>query len=294
MVATSKMTNAWIFLNEDEPSGTNYNSPNSCYQTLIQNDVYKSLDMLFICFATTVQVGAQTVPSSSTAPAGSWTLEIGSASHPDSLTNQNYMDYVIRDARKNNPDIKIGITLNWGDENTLSQIFGDGSTPAKECAQQFAANLLAYLDHYKLDGFDIDWESPLCFGTSIAQLSMLLNAIGEAFRAREDKKFYLTLSPAEPTNLETDAINANVDFINLQLYSGFTFPQEFSSIGINPNLFAYGCKFESNHQTAEQAFQDNAQHYHYNIFTNWRLNSDNYEFEQAQQLALHKLVFGQG
>lgn len=26
-----KLVNAWIFLNEDEPDGTNYNSPDSCY-----------------------------------------------------------------------------------------------------------------------------------------------------------------------------------------------------------------------------------------------------------------------
>jgi hypothetical protein len=35
--------NAWIFLNEDEPPGTNYNNSNSCYQSLIKYKVYNSV-----------------------------------------------------------------------------------------------------------------------------------------------------------------------------------------------------------------------------------------------------------
>jgi hypothetical protein len=90
----------------------------------------------------------------------------------------------------------------------------------------------------------------------------------------------------------------NVDFLNLQLYSGFTSPSDFR--GINKQLFAYGAKFEAMKsvtnpaarglQTAQEAYRDNSANYHYRIFTNWRLNSGNFEFEQDQQKALHKLV----
>jgi len=36
---------------------------------------------------------------------------------------------------------------------------------------------------------------------------------------------------------------------------------------------------------------DNTRNYGYAIYTNWRLNSSNYIFEQDQQVALHQLVF---
>ena len=42
--------NAWIFLNEDEPPGTNYNSSNSCFQSLINYKVYNSVTFLGIAF----------------------------------------------------------------------------------------------------------------------------------------------------------------------------------------------------------------------------------------------------
>jgi hypothetical protein len=59
---TTKMVNAWIFLNEDDPDGTTYNSPTSCYQTLIKNNVYRSVDLLYLCFATTIPTSAKSIP----------------------------------------------------------------------------------------------------------------------------------------------------------------------------------------------------------------------------------------
>src|SRR6202035_3755586 len=106
-----------------------------------------------------------------------------------------------------------------------------------------------------------------------------------------NKHYYLTLSPAVATHLDATAVNNNMDFLNLQLYSGFTSPSDFVNAGINAKLFAYGAKFESNFQTASEAFQDNQKNYHYNIFTCWRLNSNNYVFEQQQQQSLYQLVF---
>jgi hypothetical protein len=40
------MCNAWIFLNDDYPEGTNYNSPNSMYQDLISKKVYEAMDII--------------------------------------------------------------------------------------------------------------------------------------------------------------------------------------------------------------------------------------------------------
>jgi GH18 family chitinase len=148
---------------------------------------------------------------------------------------------------------------------------------------------MAYLKKYDLDGFDIDWEHPISLTTTKEQFTLLINAIGAEFKRQTNKYYYLTFSPAETGNLDANAVNNHIDFVNLQLYSTFTYPHGFESVGINPNLFAYGAKFESEYQTAIKAYQDNKNNYHYYIFTCWRLNSDNYIFEQAQQQQLYKL-----
>jgi hypothetical protein len=290
MNAQTPMVNAWIFMNEDEPHGTNYNSPNSCYQALIQNNVYQSVDIVYLCFVSTTPTGPNTIPSGD---GSSYTITTGSVSHPGGLTNQDYMEYILRDARANNPNSKVAVTLVYGDGNVLANIFPNPAQPDQQSADNFAANLLAYLRYYGLDGFDIDWESPLSDQTTVDQFRLLINAIGAQFKQQTDKHFYLTLSPAAVGNLDAGAVNANMDFINLQLYSGFTFPGDFTQAGVNASLFAYGAKFESGFQTAQAAYDDNQANYQYSIFTNWRLNSDNYQFEQTQQQQLYQLVFPQ-
>lgn len=285
---SSKLVNAWIYLNEDEPSNTNYNSPDSAYQRLLQNNVYNAVDILCLCFATTVTTSSSTIP---TGTGNEWTLQMGQANHSGGLTNQDYMNNIIRDARAQNPSIKICMTLVWGNADTLSQIFSNGNYSATQNATFFANNLVSYLQHYDLDGFDIDWESPISSSTSKQQFITLFNAIGTAFR-NAPKKYYLTLSPANVGNLDAATVNDNFDFVNLQLYSGFTTPTSFQQAGINPALFAYGAKFESNYQTAQEAVDDNNNHYQYPVMINWRLNSGNFVFEQDQQVSLYQLFKG--
>lgn len=283
MNANTQLVNAWIFLNEDEPAGTNYDSPDSCYQTLIQNNVYQSVDILYLCFVTTLPTSADTIPAGD---GSSYTIEMGASSH-----NQPYMNNILRDAPLNNPNIKIAVTLEYGDGSVLSNIFSNPNFSDQQNADNFASNLMVYLQSFDLDGLDLDWESPISDTTTQNQFALLINAIGAQFQQQTEKHYYLTLSPAEVGNLDPTAVNNNVDFLNLQLYSGFTSPGEFDSAGVNADKFAYGAKFESGFQTAEEAYQDNETNFQFPIFTNWRLNSDNFEFEQTQQQELYQLVF---
>lgn len=278
--------NAWIFLNEDEPLNTNYKSPDSCYQRLIQNNVYQSVNILYICFVSTTNTTSDTIPAGD---GTTYTLQMSRVLHPSGLTNQDYMNYTISDARKNNPNIKIMVTLDWGNKNLISNIFSTSKYSPEDAAKQFAANLMIYLKHYDLDGFDIDWEDPISETTTQEQFTLLINAIGAQFKQQTDKHYYLTLSAAEVGNLDATAVNNNADFINLQLYSGFTHPISFILAGVHPNLFAYGAKFEGRKQTAAEVYLENEILYHYKIFTCWRLNSEDYIFEQTQQQDLYKL-----
>lgn len=292
MSTLTPMVNAWIFLNEDEPvvngQPVPYSDPSSCFQTLITNNVYQSVDFLYMCFAVTLPTSSTTVP---TGNGDSYTIEIGTVNppHPGGLTNQDYMNNIIRDARANNPNIKIGMTLLWGDADTITNIFSNDQYTPQQNSDNFAANLTAYLKYYDIDGFDIDWESPISDSTPQDQIDMLVASIRASFDQQTDKHYYLTLSPAGDGTISPDAVNANFDFINLQLYFGL--PREwYVQQGWNEDLMAYGAKFESDYHTAQDAY-DGYKAGGYKVITQWRLNSDNFQYEQDNQVELYNLVF---
>lgn len=285
------MCNAWILLSEDEPkdasgNGVGYDDPSSCYQRLITHKVYAAVDMLCICFAETVPTSPATVPSGN---GDSYTLRIQDSQHPGGLTNHDYLTYVIRDARAANPGIKLLMTLRWRDGDQINRIFQNNSRSDAANAAAFASNLMSYLRHYGLDGFDIDWESPLSVDTSEARMSALLNAINYQF-VHQPRGYWLTLSPNDACNLDGATVNATVDFLNLQLYGAAT-PDEFTAIGIDPAKLAYGAEFEGQYEDAQTAHA-NMVAGGYRVATAWRLNSGNYVYEQGQQVALWKLVHG--
>ena len=74
------------------------------------------------------------------------------------------------------------------------------------------------------------------------------------------------------------------------MYSGFTFPDHFTSRGIDCGLFAYGAMFADAFQTAAQAVADNTANHGYSIYTNWQLNPADFQSAQTQQQALYQLV----
>lgn len=281
MANSNAPVNAWIFLNEDEPSGTNYNSPNSCYQTLIQNNVYQAIDILYMCFVTIVPTSSSTIPSGD---GSSYTIQMGNLPH-----NQEYMENILRDAPQNNPNLKFGVTLEYGMGNLINQIFEGSSNPAQSAAD-FANNLLQYLQHYGLNGFDADWEWPLSTDTTTENFKLLFSAIGEVFQ-QQSEKYYLSISPATSNNTDTNTINQYIDFVNLQMYYSTYLPNEFPNV--KQDLFGYGVKFEANgattdpwhqgYQTALNGYELNTQNNHFQSYINWRLNSQNFMFEQTQQ-----------
>ncbi|HVZ38035.1 MAG TPA: glycosyl hydrolase family 18 protein [Candidatus Kapabacteria bacterium] len=290
MSTPGKSVNAWIFLGEDEPSGSNYTTPGSSYQSLIAYGVYNYLDMVNICFANTVQTDFTTVPMGD---GSTYTIDLQTASHPDGYSNQQYMDWLIRDARAANPDVKILITLGYG-RNEFTQIFSGPQSGWQQAATDFANNLVAYLEYYNLDGFDVDWEYPLSSAGTLQQFQILFTAIRFAFSA-QSRYYYLTLSPADVGTLDGQTVSDAFDFVNLQLYSGFTDPGEFIRAGVSRSLLAYGAKFEVNgtlpYQTAQNAYNGYTSG-GYNVITQWRLNSNDFQYEQAQQMILYELVFG--
>lgn len=294
------MCNAWIMLSEDDPEGTNYNSPTSAFQRLISKGLYQANDIINLCFVDIVPTSKDTIPCGD---GSSYTLFLDKVTHPADPdgsvpTNQDYMEWIVRDARKANPKIKICLTLLYGKQNLISQIYKNPKKPDQASANAFAKNVVTYLKQYELNGFDIDWEwHYLSDDTTKAQFTTTFSALGPALKA---EGMLLTLAPATTSHLDVKTVSDHFDIIAFQMYYSTSLPGEFATLKVKPDAFAYGAKFEAAEestangegvQTAANAFQE-MKTYGFKAVTTWRLNSQNYIFEQDQQLALSKLVRG--
>lgn len=292
------MCNAWILLSEDDPDGTDYNSPTSAFQRIISQGLYQASDIINLCFVDIVPTSSKTVPAGD---GSSYTLFLDKVTHPpdaDGPTDQDYMEWIVRDAKAANPNIKICLTLLYGKQHLISQIYPDPDNPDQASADAFANNVVAYLQHYGLDGFDIDWEwDYLSDDTTPAQFKTTFCAVGPALK---NAGMLLTMCPATDNNLDFDTVTRHFDIIAFQMYASTSLPGTFVSDGISPDAFAYGAKFEADQQstpngpgdqTATEAYQG-MQTYGFKAVTTWRLNSQNYITEQDSQLELSKLVKG--
>ena len=275
----------WILPSEDDPAGTNYNDPNSSYQNAITYGVYGSVDRLFICFADTVEVGD-----------GTYTVAVSNdATHPGGLLTSQYIQWIMQDAPKANPDIEFRLTLGYS-ETEFSVLFaGDESTWQDQCTA-YSNNVAAYLVANGYVGFDIDWEGGFAYSITQAQFKMLFSTMGPIFQAQGLK---LSMCPQYTGNLDPDTVNAYFDMVTLQVYGGAS-RQQFIQAGVNADLLVYGAKFESighgditPYQDAQQAQQAMASG-SYDSVVQWRINSGDFQFEQAQQMILYQLVKGTG
>lgn len=279
--------NAWIFLNEDEPPNTNYNSSDSCFQSLINYKTYNSATFLGIAFfaVTPASTGC--------------TIEIGSATHLGGLSNQDYLNSVLHDARQVNPNIKFLATMVYSGNNTLAAIFSGGGDPQTQ-ASAFANNLVAYLKDNGMNGLDIDWEGDVSTKMSQSQFKTLFSTIRQVFD-QQPVKYYLSFTPAWPTStIDYPTVNSAFDFVSPQFYDG-TPLSSFLEAGIAPAKIGYGAQFEPGNAapnaSAQQVwsavsagFSNSGSQYSYQDIFMWRLNSGNFQFEQAQLMILDQLA----
>lgn len=265
---------AWIDSELHPKGATSPSSPNSNFVSMKLNNVYKTLDYLCIAW---------------------YGIDMSDPKQPTISTSNPGLQMIVADAKAQNPSIKLFATLAWTD-----QIFHDLQTIIDNPAtlQAFATNIATYLGNNNMNGFDIDWESPISNLTQ-AQCAAWLNALRKAFGTT----YFISLSPATTQGLDAAAVNNNCDIINLQTYSGFTNAADFVAIGINPSLLGFGAKFETQwgapYQNAYQAYKQyiagftaNGKHYSYNTICTWRMDSDDWSFEQGQQLLLSQYING--
>lgn len=279
--------NAWIYLNEDEPPNTNYNSSNSCYQSLIKYKVYNSVTFLGIAFFEVISTSN-----------GS-TIQIGSSPHPDGLTNQDYLNFVLCDARhKVNPNIMFLTTMVYSGDKTLAAVFSGGGDPQAQ-ATAFAKNLVTYLKDNGMNGLDVDWEGDVADDMTQSQFQTLFSTIRQVFD-QQPVKYYLSFTPAGPTHtIDYPTLNSAFDFVSPQFYDGSSL-SSYLNAGISPTKIGYGAQFEPGNSAPNSSAQQvwNAvspgfsyknTHYSYQDIIMWRFNSGNFQFEQGQYMILYQL-----
>ncbi|MCW3849027.1 glycosyl hydrolase family 18 protein [Sphingomonas sp. LB-2] len=281
MAIPTPSVGAWILPSEEDPANTPYDYPGGSYQSLIVNGVYKSVDILNICFVDTVST-----------PNG-YSIALGECTHTGGVTNLQYMQWIIADARAANPGIKILVTMGYAADE-ISQLFSGPSSGWPAVLAQYAQNIVTYLQTYDLDGLDVDWEWPFSDSTTQSQFQQAFTAIGNAFAGTP---YILSMCPNETSNLDPATVNTYFDIVTLQLY-GAADRGQFIRYGINANLLGYGAKFESVNSDDLAPYQDAQQAYAgyqagpYDKLTQWRLNSGDFQFEQAQQMILYQLIKG--
>jgi Glycosyl hydrolases family 18 len=277
MTTTNAFTGAigaWIDSELHPEGATSPASPNSDFVSMRLNTVYESLDYLCIAW---------------------YGVDMTNPQQPTISTGNTGLAMIVADAQQQNPDIKLFATLAYTDQilADLQTIIDDPAT-----LQAFATNIASYLGANKMNGFDIDWEDPTSELTP-TQCAAWLNALRQAFGTT----YSISISPATTEGLDANAVNTNCDIVNLQTYSGFTDPADFVNIGIEPSLLGFGAKFETDgdgpYQNAFAAYQQytagfvvNGTPYAYNTVCTWRLDSDDWAFEQGQQLLLAQYIKG--
>lgn len=108
---------------------------------------------------------------------------------------------------------------------------------------------------------------------------------------RSGRPFYLTVSPADTTYLNTAVTSLN--FVNMQTYAGgiYLTPQDFTEIGLKPQQLLYGICPETNCGT--QSVSEVESQYTDNKLAGihlWRLNSDNYIEEGQVQAQIYSFL----
>lgn len=212
----------------------------------------------------------------------------------------NRFEWVIKRARSQNPNIKIIVSQWWG---IGSGNWGSALSSLNDSAaiSRYTSSVASFIKDWSsisggVDGYDIDYESNNVLEstpTILAQVRSKLDTLSEDLDGRH---FYITVSPSETEYL--DKAVPSISYVNIQTYQGGTglSPDDFLNIGLNSKQILYGycpesgCgppsldQVEDAYKKYKQAGKTLAGIHLY------RLNSDNYEYENQQQEKIYALL----
>ncbi|GJQ66213.1 hypothetical protein Trydic_g4271 [Trypoxylus dichotomus] len=124
--------------------------------------------------------------------------------------------------RSQNPNLKALLAIGGWNEGSskYSSMVGQAS-----CRKTFIDSVIAVLETYKFDGFDLDWEYPNQRGgvpADVNNFAILVNEFKAAFN-NTAKKYLLTAavaacSPSVDTSYDVPAISKDLDLIHVMTY----------------------------------------------------------------------------
>ena len=298
---SSKLAAAWMYIADADwcPPGVydfNYTSVPSYWESID----YSKVDILLVGPIGVQQgaagEGAGTIGLVGATNAFNKTVSWCGTSEPVQLVDANFGSLdrrfaaVLAQARERNPAISIRASIWWSDESCPNNEWGRGMCVARDYSEmemmELARSARDFLERWKLQGLDIDYES----GNVFPKISMFLKAAKLVF----DGAYELSIAPA--TKKYVQKSRPYLDQIFMQTYEGG------AADGINPMFFLrkgfdskqlfYGLCPESNCHQAPTLRYATTKVVQYTLAGThlWRLNSDNYVVEDGMQKNAYKVM----
>jgi chitinase len=253
--------------------GLEPNQPNTYFDP-VDSTPFNKVSALFIAFA-------HAYPLDPADPSKGAKL----AFQTDQPDQPGRLSRIMKFARHSNPDIKFIISLGWGMQD-WTYINADYAG----IHQNFAQSVVAFMQEYGFDGFDIDDESigfdPAgCTDSSgcITQENFdgVIHELRSRFDARKDgQPYYLTITPAFGTGHVTQENMGNFDLINPQCYGGTT-PSDFTVWHYPEKQLSWGIDTEGDLDYPDREHYENLA----GIF-NWSMSADRQRnFEYTNRIA---------
>ncbi|KAI1297891.1 Chitotriosidase-1 [Halotydeus destructor] len=153
---------------------------------------------------------------------------------PGNQSDYQFYEKII-ELKKSNPNLKVLVTLT-GDNNVLDYVSSDASR-----RQEFADNVVKYLDEAHLDGLDIDWEFPAYSTGRVRERQGYVNLL-TSLRSRFGSKYLLTAAVPGDVSIADIAFDVKgmaplVDYINLMTYDFYSFKAYWPFTGFNSALY---------------------------------------------------------
>ncbi|XP_052866438.1 chitinase-3-like protein 2 [Anopheles cruzii] len=138
--------------------------------------------------------------------------------------------------KRANPDLKILTWVGGGSVGGFTEMVENHAN-----RKRFIQSLKATLEHYHLDGVDLDWEFPDSGGKRRMHFSQLLHEIRREYQ-REHRTYILSVAVAAQGTLaymayDVGEINSYADYVNLMSYDFHFYSPDLPQTGLNAPLY---------------------------------------------------------
>jgi chitinase len=146
----------------------------------------------------------------------------------------------IQKLRDINPNLKILVTAIDFGKKDMAEI-----SSSQENRREFAKNAVAFMEKYKFDGLDLDWEFPVWSSMNYKErqnFALLLEELHHEFKKNTTKEYLLTAAVAGDFTIigpsyEVPSLNKYLDYINLMTYAFNSWHWYWPFTGHNAPLF---------------------------------------------------------